>query len=241
LSKLGIDSTVCISGTQGINQLIQKGCGYFSFITMDIQMPEIDGITTAKIIRKYEQEQNWKKTPIVFISGNSMERERLTCIDPRGDIKAAFFLRKPLLFTQCQNFVDALLNDKIENKLSVLVVDDDVFNTTVVSNYLKRAGIKCESMHSGADALHKITSGSADYQVILMDCEMPGMDGLTTTMKIKEHLKQTFKHDIIIIGITGHTDKDTLNKCSKAGMQIVYYKPVNFDELIKYIRTYVKI
>ena len=115
LQKLGFEITLCSDGQEAYQTYIRNPPGYFSFITLDIQMPKIDGISCAKMIRKYENSliiTNKKcgiPIPIIFVSGNCEEKERLICLDPHGSIKAAFYYKKPLTFTDCQYFVQEVM------------------------------------------------------------------------------------------------------------------------------------
>jgi len=86
---------------------IQKA--FFSFITMDIQMPEMDGITCSKLIRKHEQSNHYSKAvPIIIVTGNYSEEERKECLDPERGIQASYIYKKPLSFTDCQLFVGSI-------------------------------------------------------------------------------------------------------------------------------------
>jgi signal transduction histidine kinase/FixJ family two-component response regulator len=113
MEKLGIEATICENGNLGYEKFVSKEPGYFTVITMDIQMPVMDGITAARYIREHELKTHATEVvPIVFLSGNNVESERLLCIDPKGDIRATFFYRKPLTFTECQSFVHAIVANR---------------------------------------------------------------------------------------------------------------------------------
>jgi CheY-like chemotaxis protein len=106
--KLGLAVTTCDSGKQAYETFIKAGPNFFSFATLDIQMPEMDGITLARVIRKYERSKNLNIMPLVFNSGNCVDEEKQVCLDPHGEIKAQFFLRKPVTFQECSRFTEVL-------------------------------------------------------------------------------------------------------------------------------------
>jgi signal transduction histidine kinase/CheY-like chemotaxis protein len=114
--KLGLITTVANNGKEGFEAYIAKGENYFSLITLDLQMPEVDGITCGKMIRQYEKEHHWRKPiPIVIVSGNSSEEEKTECINAKGIIQAVHFYRKPLSYQDCQKFVEQILTQQITN------------------------------------------------------------------------------------------------------------------------------
>jgi len=112
LDKLGIAYATASDGDEAYNLYVSKGIGYFSFITMDIQMPNTDGISGAKMIRKYEQIRGCvnKGIPIMFVSANGRDEERRECLSPNGLIKASSFYKKPLSFDQMQESVKSMLS-----------------------------------------------------------------------------------------------------------------------------------
>ena len=113
LEKMNITAILCLNGNEAYSKFTEHQLGYYSFITLDIQMPEIDGISTAKLIRTYEKStirmDNKSHTPIIFISGNSCEEEKEECLDPIGLIRADFFFKKPVKFKDFQNIVFKIL------------------------------------------------------------------------------------------------------------------------------------
>jgi len=112
MDKLGIASATASDGDEAYSLYVSKGIGYFSFITMDIQMPHTDGISCAKMIRKYEQTKVCvnKGIPIMFVSANGLDDERRECLSPNGLIKASSFYKKPLSFNQMQESVKSMLS-----------------------------------------------------------------------------------------------------------------------------------
>jgi len=112
--KLGIDTTLTSNGQEGYDMYISKYPGFFSFMTLDLQMPEVDGITCAKMIRKYEKENHITEIiPIIIITGNISEEEKRECTGAAGLIRAKYFYQKPLSYEDCQSFVETILREKM--------------------------------------------------------------------------------------------------------------------------------
>jgi len=110
LKKLNIQADIANNGIEAVQKFKEKGLGYYSFITMDIQMPVMDGLTASKEIRNYEALLGAKKKiPLLIITGNCTETERNSCLDPYGKIQATHFFRKPFMFEECKSCVEAIM------------------------------------------------------------------------------------------------------------------------------------
>jgi len=203
-------------------------------------MPVVDGITSCKIIRSYEEKNNIRRIPIVIITGNCSSTEKNQCLDPQGTVRANFFYPKPLTMTDCRNFTSCIIKSSLfgapgsGDLKHFLVVGDDPFNVQLLTHFLQKEHVEVDSARNGLEALQKVKSEKS-YGAILMDCEMPGLDGISATLEIKRVLSQSKRADIPIYGINGHVDLNYQDKCRNAGMSRVFTNPVNFDSLIKVI------
>jgi len=113
--KLGIDIILASNGKEGFDTYISQREGFFSFMTLDLQMPEVDGITCAKNIRKYEKDNDITiPIPIVIVTANTSEEEKRQCIASTGLINARYFYQKPLRYEECQMFVETILQEKMK-------------------------------------------------------------------------------------------------------------------------------
>jgi len=163
----------------------------------------------------------------VIVTGNCTEKEKNECLDPRGAVRANYFCRKPWTMADCHNLTSRIL----KGESCFLIVDDDPFNLQLLTHYLKKEQVDVDSACNGLEALQRVKSGKR-YGAILMDCEMPVLDGINATEQIKAYLRQNKREDIPIYGITGHTDSNNEERCRKAGMCRVFTKPINFNSLI---------
>jgi signal transduction histidine kinase/DNA-binding NarL/FixJ family response regulator len=111
----------------------------------------------------------------------------------------------------------------------VLLVDDGETNRKLISLLLTRANATVEMAENGALAVHAAEHGN--YDVILMDMQMPVMDGYTATQRIRE-----FGYKGPIIALTAHAMKGDQEKCEEAGCSGYLTKPVNMDDLIRTVR-----
>lgn len=116
----------------------------------------------------------------------------------------------------------------------VLLVEDNVVNQKVATAILRKAGCVVETADNGQDAIQQVRVN--DYDVLLMDCQMPVMDGFEATSHIRGMEKPL--SDIPIIAITAHAMKDDKQKCIDGGMNDYVSKPVNRQALIDMINKY---
>jgi len=120
----------------------------------------------------------------------------------------------------------------------ILVVDDHEDNCLVAREILKKSGFKTESAFNGIQAFQMIKTGVFD--AVLMDLQMPGMDGYSVTKKIRDLPDLS---NLPIIAMTAHAMTGTREKCIEAGMNDYISKPINTDDLLmvlsKWLRIYV--
>lgn len=125
---------------------------------------------------------------------------------------------------------------------SLLVVEDNELNQAVTRDMLSYFGCEVDVVNSGAEALEILTRKKFD--LILMDCHMPGLDGFTTTRKIRD-LEKEKMHPLlfspntnIIVALTANALKGTLERCIEAGMNDYLTKPVQLIQLQETLEKY---
>ncbi len=123
---------------------------------------------------------------------------------------------------------EALINKK------VLVVDDDVRNIFALSSILERHHMNVLTANNGRDAI-KIIEQTEDLAIVLMDIMMPGMDGYTTMRKIRQQPRFTA---LPIIALTAKAMKGDREKCLEAGASDYVPKPVNNQQLVALLRSW---
>ena len=124
-------------------------------------------------------------------------------------------------------------------KIEILIVDDVYFNIIALIQILKNENFNCSYSLNGEDAIFKIKT--KNYACVLMDCEMPIMDGWETTRQIFL-LKANHKIDVIpiIIGCTAHSSEKIRLKCVEAGMSDVIVKPCPKEFLVLKVNYWIQ-
>lgn len=110
--------------------------------------------------------------------------------------------------------------------LNILLVEDNLLNQKLATRVLEQLDARVELAENGRIAVEKLASN--DYHIVLMDVQMPEMDGLTATKHIREQLQKS----VPIIALTAHAMKEEIERCLDAGMNAHIIKPFKKDELI---------
>jgi signal transduction histidine kinase/CheY-like chemotaxis protein len=118
---------------------------------------------------------------------------------------------------------------RLQNNLNILLVEDNKVNQKVAIKLLEKMGHTVESVSNGQDALARIEQTLFD--LVLMDVQMPGMDGLEVTRKIRSETNDPRTRGIPVIALTAHAMKGDREKCLEAGMNDYLAKPVTAPAL----------
>ncbi len=110
----------------------------------------------------------------------------------------------------------------------VLVADDNEINQVVACKFLQKLGCQVEVARTGREAVEAITRTA--YDIVLMDCEMPEMDGYEATREIRRREEGALNH-LPIMALTGHASDEDAQRCRQAGMDKVVTKPLTLPAL----------
>ncbi|RZG10348.1 response regulator [Pseudoalteromonas sp. CO348] len=114
---------------------------------------------------------------------------------------------------------------------SILLVEDNRINQTVAMTMLERLGAKVVCQENGELALAHLQSTNKPYDVILMDCQMPVMDGYQAAQQIRQGVAGKIHQHSVIVALTANAMQGDREKCLDAGMDDYLTKPIDFDEL----------
>ena len=208
----------------------------FRAAILDMQMPGMDGITLARTVKA---DAVLRDTFLVL----------LTSLGQRGDatlmkeIGVSACLTKPTrqsdLFDSLaavlagQNVRPALrplapgrpLRRLRQGAFRVLLVEDNIVNQQVAVGILKKLGLRTDAVADGAEAVKSLET--LPYDVVLMDVQMPVMDGLEATRLIRDPRSAVLNHRIPIIAMTANAMRNDREKCLAAGMDDYVSKPVS--------------
>ncbi|CAK9786228.1 hypothetical protein CC85DRAFT_260792 [Cutaneotrichosporon oleaginosum] len=130
--------------------------------------------------------------------------------------------------------------------LRLLIVEDNIINQTVLKRQLVKAGFVCDTANDGQEALLRIhevdrecrhgSPGAQGYDAVLMDLEMPVMDGLTAIRHIRDAERRGILRPQLVIALTGNARQGQIDQAKAAGMNDVVIKPYRLPALIAKIR-----
>ena len=123
----------------------------------------------------------------------------------------------------------------------VLVVEDNLISLNVIQEFLKKLGLVVESVTNGAEAVNKVKSTKRPFDLILMDCETPIMNGYQAAEKIISWQQDMNASDTPIIALSAHTMEEYRRRAKQAGMVGFISKPFTMQELRNVLAQYISI
>ncbi|MEE4251704.1 MAG: 7TM diverse intracellular signaling domain-containing protein [Alcanivoracaceae bacterium] len=146
-----------------------------------------------------------------------------------------FWFRLPLpRISPEQRHSDSVIqqrNSEKSHSVRLLIVDDNHVNLLVAQGLARKLGHEVEVAESGPEAIAVLLNDSRPYDLILMDCEMPEMDGFETTEEILRLQKDGKIAPIPVVALTAHAVPDKIRACQEAGMISHIAKPINSEKL----------
>jgi CheY-like chemotaxis protein len=128
-------------------------------------------------------------------------------------------------------------NTGIFSDFHILLAEDVEINREIVFSLLEDTGIRIDYAENGNEALKKFAENPDFYQLILMDMQMPEMDGLEASRRIRS-LGSISAQMIPIIAMTANVFREDIEKCLSAGMNDHVGKPIDMDDLMKKLKKY---
>ncbi|MEP7285504.1 MAG: response regulator, partial [Chloroflexota bacterium] len=117
-----------------------------------------------------------------------------------------------------------------QSSARILLVEDNAVNTKVAILQLRRLGYSADTAENGLEAIEAIRNAKDAYDLVLMDCQMPEMDGFETTHAIREQEKNTNSH-LTIVAMTANAMEGDRDLCIQAGMDDYLSKPIKHENL----------
>ena len=219
----------------------------FKLVIMDWKMPGLDGIETAKIIK---EDLELNKIPIILMTAYGTTRD----IEGLAESSIEAFLMKPLkqssLFDTIVTLFDSHKNNNLSpchsfitteeiNKLALkgaylLLVEDNKINQQVAMEILNDADIHVDVANNGREGVDAILKN--DYDGVLMDLQMPELEGFEATKIIRSN--EQFKN-LPIIAMTANAMKGDKEKCIGAGMNDYVSKPIDAKHLFFILKRWI--
>jgi CheY-like chemotaxis protein/HPt (histidine-containing phosphotransfer) domain-containing protein len=221
----------------------------FRIAMLDMRMPEVDGETLGCMIKA---DPRLAPTVLVMLSSagqrNDAERARIAGFDQ--------YLIKPVRSSRLLECLQAALSPKPQahpgrqpvrcsqgmtkkgQKVRILIADDNTTNQLVAQAMINRIGYCGDAVANGLEAVRALIQ--IPYDIVLMDVQMPEMDGLEATRRIRDPKTGVQNSQVPIIAMTARAMKGDHDKCLAAGMDDYLAKPVQYDQLVSVLQHWLE-
>lgn len=245
MADTGVEIDYRTSGKEGVKAVEDSVENHeeYNIVIVDWKMPDMDGLETAKRIRK----RVGRELPIMVLTSFSFEDIE----DAAKDAGIDLFLSKPFFVSNFRRAVQQINMDGTEAEvepveddisiegLKVLAAEDNEINVEILMELLEDEGVKCDIAFNGQEALEKFeASEPGQYDVIFMDVQMPVMDGHAAARAIRA-CKHKMAKTIPIIAMTANAFDDDVKAALESGMNAHLAKPIDMTKLKQLVAKYV--
>ena len=247
LAKVGMRSEWTLSGKEAVlraRQSIELGDAFHAYI-IDWRLPDMNGIEVTRQIRSLGDD-----TPIIILTAYDWS-------EIEAEARAAgvnAFCAKPIFMSDIRDTLMTAIGQKQastdDNILptassdfrgrSILLVEDNELNSEIALAILNEYGFQVDTAENGAEAVEKIrNSAPGDYELVLMDIQMPVMNGYEAAKQIRA-LDDPALAEITILAMTANAFDEDRKKALECGMDGFLSKPIVIEELIHTLQTNLK-
>ncbi|MCL2759788.1 MAG: response regulator [Treponema sp.] len=250
LQGFGTDCDVALSGQEALAHIGVNGMYDIYFV--DWKMPDMDGIMLAKELKA--KSKSPEHTIVIMIS--AAEWSGIADMARKAGVDK--FLSKPLFPSAIADVITEAIGSHhlTEEKTAdaednfrgykILLAEDVEINREIVEALIEPTYLEVDCAENGKEALAKFSESPDDYDLILMDLQMPEMDGLEATRRIRVVEKDLIEKSgnvrkkIPIIAMTANVFREDVEKCMEAGMNNHIGKPLDVEEFFRMLRKYLK-
>ena len=244
LGQWGAEVQTASGGSEGL-AVLRRAAGQgspFDLVILDQQMPGMDGFQLAELIRS---EPVMAHALVMMLSSVGLDYSTASCREKGLDA----YLIKPVKRSELLERIYSLLpytgynaaaaqtavpplQKEQRQDFKILLVEDKPMNRKLISVLLERKGYSVTEAGNGMEALELLEKTAFD--LVLMDVQMPEVDGLEATKRIRRKEAATGEH-IPIIAMTAHAMRGDRERCLEAGMDGYLAKPIDADELYRMV------
>ncbi len=236
--------TVISSAPDAIRQLreLQGTSREPQVLITDHHMPRVDGI---QLIDELRQIDGYGQLPVILLTSGSRDAE----LGRFSELGIKFRLLKPVKQSELRNSILAAIGHPTEasasarrlratttvRPLRILLAEDGWANQKLALGLLNKWGHEVTVANNGVEAVDLVASGKYNFDLVLMDVQMPVMDGLEATRQIRK-LEQGTGRRLSILAITAHVKKGDEARCLAAGMDGYLSKPIRKEQLYEAVK-----
>ena len=242
LSSWNMDAEEAADGPSALNALFKayESGKPFQIALLDMQMTGMDGMLLGRII---SSNKDLKNVSLIMLNsageqtyiGKQNEANFKACITKPVKASELFTKLSDISATDKQAYEPEISAEGSEihiiptNKARILLVEDNYVNQQVAQSMLQKLGITADIANNGLEAIEALEK--REYDLVLMDVQMPEMDGFEATRHIRDQQSSVLDHHVPIIAMTAHAMKGYKESCLEAGMDDYIPKPVSLQSL----------
>lgn len=215
----------------------------YDFILLSYDIPDSNGLELAEKIRS---QAAYTTTPIFLVSKlrqSQLDEEKLNAITAVLPYPLSIHKIEHLLKTEQTHKVEETTESHgrhiptQDTELNVLVAEDNPVNRMVIEGLLAKFEITPKFSEDGLQALNEVKASPTTFDLIIMDCEMPEMDGFESTRNIREWEAANQQAATTIIALTAHVEAEHRQRVFDSGMNYYLSKPVTIEKLHEALTT----
>ncbi len=248
----GMYSACAPDGEEALQMLLEAaGAGLaFQLVLLDMHLPGMEGIAVARAAKEYP---TLKETGLVMVSSVDGKDERQACRDAgirrhltkpvrQSDLHEALVSTIPGDKATSTNGAQSIAMEAPKSRSTglrgrVMLVEDHPVNQQVATEMLRQLGLAVDVVNNGQEALLELDGAS--YDLVLMDCQMPVMDGYEATSRIRQaEAARGVMMPLPIIALTANALREDRERCLAVGMNDYLAKPFNKERLLEVLRRW---
>jgi len=241
------------SGAEGIEELlsVSSQTDPFELVISDVHMPGMNGF---EFIERVRQELELSRAKIMLLTSAGRRGDAARC----DQLGISAYLTKPVRQSELRDVIAKMLghdHDSVPSSvitryslanpadnnatLRVLLAEDNPVNQRLASRLLEKRGHRVTIANNGHEAVAAVEHG--EYDLVLMDIQMPEMDGFEAAGAVRKREKEIGGRNIPIVALTAHAMKGDRERCLDAGMDGYLTKPIRAHELDEVLQKYIKL
>jgi PAS domain S-box-containing protein len=219
----------------------------YHVVILDMHMPGMDGESAARFIKS---DAKLKSIPLVMLSSLGQRSNLLNF----GERYFEAYLTKPVRNQELLDVLSGILNKDMKKNevnthvntastlshdhkiLRLLLAEDNTVNQKVAQGMLHKLGYHVDTVANGIEVIKALEM--LPYDLVLMDVQMPDMDGLEATRLIRDPQSEVRNHDIPIVAMTAYAMKGDKERCLEVGMNDYITKPVSLQSLMQLLEKW---
>ena len=240
LSSIGFSVVAADRGSLGLQLLERRRSEQndFDLMVLDGLMPDMNGID---VLRKLRTMAGFERLPVVLLSSLSTDVD----VEDAAELQPLARLNKPVRQSALRTIIARLISGDADIQarpvrpqtagagamagMRVLLVEDNLVNRELASEMLRRLGCNFDTAENGAIALEKLAADR--YDTVLMDCQMPVLDGFEATTRLRQREKEQALNHTWVLALTANALQGDRELCLTAGMDDYLSKPFSGDQL----------